>query len=484
MPKGGAAGQPRKLVSTKRVVGTILDWRGKFGWIQPATPVDHEQASRSNGRIFLAAEDVQEELAGVGGPVTFFLFVDGNGLGAMNVRPTTQEALIAAGGSLAVESAPAEASNGHSKGQAKGQAKGEKGAGHKGGKGGGGYDRGKGGGKFGGGGYRPPHQPPSHDDVLEKVHNVIYDNVWKATKRIAHMETDWDHKELAKRVVKYLYKGAQSPELMQMVWHEAATHFVDHAMQGFSAGCGDKPWFFDLDLSPTFSNAFWELLQASGQHAKWNDVEGVLNAKYEEIMDDALLEKAMWDATEKINHPNLTEPLRNKVYKALKSGHDVALKEVFAEQRVMGDLHKVELFTRFWIDQSMSKSWQSLEDNGIQLSPDIVIPLFQDLLAPFGEDHPFSCIPAALTQKIGRPPNDWPYLTDAVAAYFNEQAGAGAGQKRSYGGRGGGGAKRQRTGDKGRGKGMQQIKTEMKTEPTEDDPVAQALLADIAAGEM
>mmetsp|Transcript_27090 Transcript_27090/g.59011 ORF Transcript_27090/g.59011 Transcript_27090/m.59011 type:complete len:118 (+) Transcript_27090:3-356(+) len=44
------------------------------------------------------------------------------------------------------------------------------------------------------------------------------------------------------------------------------------------------------------------------------------------------------------------------------------------------------------------------------LTLEAVVRLFQNLVAPYGEDHPFSCVPALLTQKIGRPPRSWPFL--------------------------------------------------------------------------
>merc|ERR1712194_756047 len=70
----------------------------------------------------------------------------------------------------------------------------------------------------------------------------------------------------------------------------------------------------------------------------------------------------------------------------------------------------VELFTRNWMENSMSRAWQAIENSPKLLSQETIVRLFQHLLAPFGDEHPFSCVPAALTQRIGRPPRDWPYL--------------------------------------------------------------------------
>ncbi|CAE7376886.1 ASPH [Symbiodinium natans] len=264
---------------------------------------------------------------------------------------------------------------------------------------------------------------------LERVHAALQKAVNKATKKIADQEKDWDQVELCKRIVRYLYKGAQAPELLTLPWHQAAEQFVDTAMQGFTAACGDKPWFFDMDLTSAFGMSFWEIYTGSGQRANWSEVEAVLNGKYEQLMDLCLLEKAMWDSAGGLIPDQ--EPLRNKLYKALKTSHESAFKEATEAPR-MGDLQRVELFTRAWIEGTVNKSYSVLEQaEGYLMNPDSVVQLFQELVAPFGEEHPFSCIPAVLTQSIGRPPKDWDFLQEAVRQFFlnwnNPDNGAGDG---------------------------------------------------------
>ncbi|CAE7201716.1 unnamed protein product [Symbiodinium sp. CCMP2592] len=276
---------------------------------------------------------------------------------------------------------------------------------------------------------------PAQGDRLERVHTALAKSVNKATKKIADQEKDWDQVELCKRIVRYLYKGAQAPELLTLHWRQAAEQFVDTAMQGFTAACGDKPWFFEMDLTSAFGMAFWEIHSGSGQRAQWSEVEAVLNSKYEQLMDLCLLEKAMWDSAGGLIPDQ--EPLRNKLYKALKTSHEIAFKEATEAPR-MGDLQRVELFTRAWVDSAINKSYSVLEQGNL-MNADSVVQLFQELLAPFGEEHPFSCIPAVLTQSIGRPPKDWDFLQEAVRQFFllwnnpENGADAGYGQRRSLG---------------------------------------------------
>ncbi|CAE7480030.1 unnamed protein product, partial [Symbiodinium pilosum] len=357
----------------------------------------------------MAGEDVQEDLPGVGADVTFFLYQDANGLGAMNVRPAMPDVARKLtmpvvpqqkggyGRTLGGSGAQRDWQSPSSLSKAKAPRLTPKGY---------------------GGGYAPVARGTvePHDKVLERVHNALQKAVNKATKKIADQEKDWDQVELCKRIVRYLYKGAQAPELLTLHWHQAAEQFVDTAMQGFTAACGDKPWFFDMDLTSAFGMAFWEILTGSRQRAQWSEVEAVLNSKYEQLMDLCLLEKAMWDSAGSLIPDQ--EPLRNKLYKALKTSHEAAFREASEAPR-LGDLQRVEHFTRTWIDGTISKSYSVLEQaEGNLMNEDSIVLLYQELLAPFGEEHPFSCIPAVLTQSIGRPPRDWDFLQEAVRQFF------------------------------------------------------------------
>jgi len=97
-----AAG-PRTKVFPHRVSGCISEWKGKFGWIEPDQPINHPEARKKGGRIYLGVEDVEDEIEGIGSQVSFFVYADGSGLGAMNCRPG------GAAGGQALRPAPARA---------------------------------------------------------------------------------------------------------------------------------------------------------------------------------------------------------------------------------------------------------------------------------------------------------------------------------------------------------------------------------------
>mmetsp|Transcript_47889 Transcript_47889/g.89002 ORF Transcript_47889/g.89002 Transcript_47889/m.89002 type:complete len:216 (+) Transcript_47889:65-712(+) len=85
------APKPREIISRARVTGVIKEWKGKFGWIEPTKPVPGEKGG-SKGRVYLAIEDVEEELEGIGATVSFILYKDKSGVGAAECKGATAAA--------------------------------------------------------------------------------------------------------------------------------------------------------------------------------------------------------------------------------------------------------------------------------------------------------------------------------------------------------------------------------------------------------
>lgn len=78
-----------------RAEGSLLEWKCRYGWICPDEPVDHPEAGKHNGRIFLSVSDigtasVDDLVAGT--RLSFGLYADGNGIGAekVDVRGSTR----------------------------------------------------------------------------------------------------------------------------------------------------------------------------------------------------------------------------------------------------------------------------------------------------------------------------------------------------------------------------------------------------------
>lgn len=112
---GGGAKGVRTPINGPRQTGTILEWKGAFGWIQPSKPINHPKAQAKQGKVYLAAEDVKEELEGVGAKVSFNLYSDNSGLGAADCK-------MVSSAQVAVSKPQPKA---HAKGNAKGNSKGK-----------------------------------------------------------------------------------------------------------------------------------------------------------------------------------------------------------------------------------------------------------------------------------------------------------------------------------------------------------------------
>ncbi|CAL1166915.1 unnamed protein product [Cladocopium goreaui] len=81
----------RQRIRETRFVGLITEWRGYMGWLQPLSKIEHDQASRHWGLLYVSQSDVTA-VDGVvpwmraGRIVDFYVYSDLEGLGAEEVR--------------------------------------------------------------------------------------------------------------------------------------------------------------------------------------------------------------------------------------------------------------------------------------------------------------------------------------------------------------------------------------------------------------
>mmetsp|Transcript_114463 Transcript_114463/g.363823 ORF Transcript_114463/g.363823 Transcript_114463/m.363823 type:complete len:165 (+) Transcript_114463:369-863(+) len=77
-------GLPRERITEELVTGEVVEWKGKYGWIQPTVPVEHEAAQRREGKIYVSMSDLVGGIEGLtpGSLCQFHVFKDASGLGA------------------------------------------------------------------------------------------------------------------------------------------------------------------------------------------------------------------------------------------------------------------------------------------------------------------------------------------------------------------------------------------------------------------
>merc|ERR1712080_527349 len=77
---------PRERISAEKFTGTIHEWKGKYGWIQPAEEIEHAKAKKREGLLFVGMNDIGDakELT-PGATCEFHIWEDATGLGAEEV---------------------------------------------------------------------------------------------------------------------------------------------------------------------------------------------------------------------------------------------------------------------------------------------------------------------------------------------------------------------------------------------------------------
>jgi len=149
----GKKGEPREQVAPDKsareevvaepVEGLVMRSHGKVCFIQPDVAIDHPEASKHKGQIYLHEDDMEEgetEFPLAGAKVMFTVYTDGGGLGAEHVsvleqgsgeRPTIQAEEGAAADTSGVlkhslKKGKGKPEKGKGKGKAKGKGKGKK----------------------------------------------------------------------------------------------------------------------------------------------------------------------------------------------------------------------------------------------------------------------------------------------------------------------------------------------------------------------
>jgi len=86
----GEDGMPReKVAEGKEFVGTVLEWKGHYGWLKTEETIEHEAKDHRDGKIYVNKKDIVGEVESLteGQVVKFKLFVDPSGLGAEECTP-------------------------------------------------------------------------------------------------------------------------------------------------------------------------------------------------------------------------------------------------------------------------------------------------------------------------------------------------------------------------------------------------------------
>jgi len=263
---------------------------------------------------------------------------------------------------------------------------------------------------------------------------------------VAQLEASWPSNEIIKRVTKHMMRAAADEELLPMEWNKLVKELVQRSMRGYSHSCNESEWYYEIDLVPVLTMTALDILSTAKRiRVHPQAVEDIVRVECDDAVERCMIEKTMWDTAAAMF---TDDKLRSKVWKCLSAAYWPALDEALASSMTRAhlqrppqeDLRHVEEFMRAWIHDSMGRAWSALPsmnaDGDSVLTEDLMCKLFQRLLVPMGEEHPFSCVSSDLTSRIGRPPHDWKFIRTAVRELVSGQA-HGRGRKRKSNNQGG-----------------------------------------------
>lgn len=218
-----------------------------------------------------------------------------------------------------------------------------------------------------------------------------------------------------------MYRSASNTELLTLDWEEMCSELVKGMFGGYASSCGDCEWFYEIDLSQALSVAARVLLQTCGWQIPQQQVHDSISGAFQAQLHHRTLEKSLWEAVDSLFGHD--EKARTKVYNAISRSYEPALERALADLTPQEDLARVECFVRNWIDDSTCRAWGGLHEQAEEvLNKQTLVQIFDHLLQPFGDDHPFSAIPSVLIEDIGSPPPGWDFIPTVVDALFEQWA--------------------------------------------------------------
>merc|ERR1712066_913984 len=85
--RASGADLERERLTAEKFTGEVVSFKGKFGYIQPDEEVDHPDAKKKDGKIWVSVNDIEGDELTVGQTVSFHIYTDASGtLGAEEVE--------------------------------------------------------------------------------------------------------------------------------------------------------------------------------------------------------------------------------------------------------------------------------------------------------------------------------------------------------------------------------------------------------------
>jgi len=241
---------------------------------------------------------------------------------------------------------------------------------------------------------------------MENLGDKIYVAVEEGLEMIREYG-DTRRQDVCKRLYKHFYKAATTTEATGKSWEECTKSFVEKAFQGYASTCDKKDWFYAIDFSPAFACTVWEVLGAQRRlvpKVSFQRLSAFVRVEVDELLHRKMVDDTVYEVVVATfpDHPGLQSKLNNALYKAYTPSLQLCLARPYRDSK------SVEIFLKYWMDDSMRRAWASMENAGVDITENLVAVLFRNLISPFGNQVPFSCVPVQLTNMAGGPPpREW-----------------------------------------------------------------------------
>eukprot|EP00928_Gymnodinium_smaydae_P061884 TRINITY_DN45857_c0_g1_i1.p2 TRINITY_DN45857_c0_g1~~TRINITY_DN45857_c0_g1_i1.p2 ORF type:complete len:270 (+),score=85.01 TRINITY_DN45857_c0_g1_i1:59-868(+) len=238
------------------------------------------------------------------------------------------------------------------------------------------------------------------------------DLLWNATselaKELAVTDPEVNVEKLEKKLRDYFRKATKELEFGKKPWQQLINDCADAAFATLFNALSDKTWLpttdFVLCLDATIKDSFpSEVLGNVSQYA----FERTVLAAHDRAMDEQRASPILWETT-KSCVPG--QAARKKMYNACEFGRKhAAIPNKEAE-------NEVEDYVGRWIDAACEYLAKANGgDPEWTLPAEETIKVFQELVSSGG-------LPVAMVETHGPPPEDWPFIEEAVRASYAHQA--------------------------------------------------------------
>ena len=253
----------------------------------------------------------------------------------------------------------------------------------------------------------------------DSIYEELLHSVGKAVQLVVNIESTWSPEVMTNRIVGYIYKAVRKE--LPLSSREAIQNMVDSAMQSFSGACQDKPWFSEINLVHAFVGVIMVVEKQEGHsHGEIQEIESLVRIQHDNYKERILLNRALWASVEATFKDH---NVAVKVYHALNKTWDSVFEESMAEIQWLEesisvpDMTRMQKFIKRWMQKSM---WRC--SDYVANSENVTL-LFENCVRPFGNDHPFSCIPHILyIRSRNLPPKNWSYIRDEAENMFDQWA--------------------------------------------------------------